>query len=78
MKFKVSKICLYNVCFLFFRILNLGRCQIDALIEYVPVVLDKLLFLMVESPGTQHQQPINLGQTIFRTLSDLVSMTMVK
>lgn len=54
------------------------RCQLDPLIEFVPVVLDKLLSLMVESPVTQHQQPMNLGQTIFRTLSDLVSMTMVK
>lgn len=54
------------------------RCKIDPLIEYVPVVLDKLLSLLVESPVTQNQQPMNLGQTIFRTISDLVSMTMVK
>lgn len=54
------------------------RCQIDPLIEFVPVVLDKLLSLLVESPVTQHQQPMNLGQIIFRTLADLVSMTMVK
>lgn len=58
------------------RISNLVRCQIDPLIEFVPVVLDKLLSLLVESPVTQHQQPMNLGQIIFRTLSDLVSMTM--
>lgn len=66
------------MCFLYFRILNLVRCQLDPLIEFVPVVLDKLLSLIIESPVTQHQQPMNLGQTIFRTLSDLVSMTMVK
>lgn len=63
--------------YLFFRISNLVRCQLDPLIEFVPVVLDKLLSLLVESPVTQHQQPMNLGQTIFRTLADLVSMTMV-
>lgn len=54
------------------------RCKIDPLIEFVPVVLDKLLSLLVESPVAQNQQPMNLGQTIFRTISDLVSMTMVK
>lgn len=54
------------------------RCQTDPLVEFVPVVIDKLLSLLVESPATQHQQPMNLGQTIFRTLSDLITMTMVK
>ncbi|XP_025407791.1 dedicator of cytokinesis protein 7 isoform X2 [Sipha flava] len=58
------------------RISNLARCQIDPLIEFVPVVFDKLLSLLVESPVTQHQQSMNLGLTIFRTLTDLVSMTM--
>lgn len=54
------------------------RCQIDPLIQFVPVVLDKLLSLLVESSVTQHQQSMNLGPTIFRTIADLVSMTMVK
>lgn len=66
-----------KIVYFYFRISNLVRCQIDPLIEFVPVVLDKLLSLLVESPVTQHQQPMNLGQTIFRTLADLVSMTMV-
>lgn len=65
------------IAYYFFRILNLIRCQIDPLIEYVPVVFDKLLSLLIESPVTQQQQPMNLGQTVFRTLSDLVTMTMV-
>lgn len=68
----------FNNIVLIFRISNLVRCPIDPLLEYVPVVLDKLLSLLVEPPVTQHQQPMNLGQTIFRTLAELVSMTMVK
>lgn len=62
----------------FYRISNLVRCQIDPLVQFVPVVLDKLLSLLVKTPVTQHQQPMNLGLTIFRTIADLVSITMVK
>lgn len=49
----------------------------DPLIEFIPILLDKLLSLLVESQ-IMHQQVMNLGQTIFCTLADLVSMTMVK